>query len=57
MKTNYFANIDPANFWDDSDYALESYVELSPTDKLIQSIEKELGYKLPASLHRINETA
>lgn len=49
MKTNYFANTDLDNFWDDSDYALKEYVEPPPSDELIQSIEQELGYKLPAS--------
>jgi len=49
MQNNYF-KIDLSNFWDDSDYALESYVEAPPTDELIHSIEQELGgYKLPAS--------
>ena len=49
MKANYFENTDLAHFWDDTDYALESYVEPTPSDELIQSIEQELGYKLPAS--------
>ncbi|WP_338019681.1 Imm51 family immunity protein [Paenibacillus piscarius] len=38
-----------ADFWDDSDYALESYVSPLPSDELIASVEEELGYKLPAS--------
>lgn len=37
------------DFWDDSEYALEEYVSEPPTDEMIASIEKELGYKLPAS--------
>ncbi|KKO51750.1 SMI1/KNR4 family protein [Paenibacillus sp. DMB20] len=41
--------MDFTNFWDDSDYALKEYVSEPPTDELIASIEKELGYKLPAS--------
>ncbi|WP_327007804.1 SMI1/KNR4 family protein [Dactylosporangium sp. NBC_01737] len=36
-------------FWDDSDYALESYVGDVPSDALIASVEAELGYRLPAS--------
>ncbi|CQR58981.1 Imm51 family immunity protein [Paenibacillus riograndensis] len=36
------------DFWEDSDYALESYVSEPPTDELIASVEQELGYKLPA---------
>ncbi len=37
-----------ADFWEDSDYALNSYVSEPPTDELIASVEQELGYKLPA---------
>ncbi|MBW4085789.1 Imm51 family immunity protein [Paenibacillus sp. S150] len=39
---------DFGSFWEDSDYALDSYVSEPPTDELIASIEEELGYKLPA---------
>jgi hypothetical protein len=49
MQKEIFKNFDLTNFWDDSDYALKEYVEKTPTDELIQSIEEELGYKLPAS--------
>ncbi|OMF97005.1 Imm51 family immunity protein [Paenibacillus sp. FSL R7-0337] len=38
-----------ADFWEDSDYALKSYVSPLPSDELIVSVEEELGYKLPAS--------
>ncbi|WP_102274360.1 SMI1/KNR4 family protein [Cytobacillus massiliigabonensis] len=38
-----------ADFWEDSQYARESYQSEPPTDELIESIEKELGYKLPSS--------
>ena len=37
------------DFWGDSDYARESYQSEPPTDELITSIEKEVGYKLPSS--------
>lgn len=45
----YFGKVDFADFWNDSEYALEEYVGEPPTDELIASIEEELGYKLPAS--------
>ena len=45
----YFEDFDFTDFWDDYEYSLEEYVNPSPTDELIQSIEDELGYKLPAS--------
>ena len=49
MTTEYFNGIDLSDFWDDCDYALEEYVEEEPSDQLINSIEQELGYKLPSS--------
>lgn len=49
MDLKIFNNFDFSNFWDDSEYALTSYVEAFPEDALIASIEQELGYKLPAS--------
>lgn len=44
-----FEGMDLAAFWDDSGYALDSYVLGPPDDGLIASVEEELGYKLPAS--------
>ncbi|WP_425414015.1 SMI1/KNR4 family protein [Paenibacillus daejeonensis] len=43
------AALDPDEFWEDSEYARESYVSDPPSDELIAEIEQELGYKLPAS--------
>jgi hypothetical protein len=36
-----------SDFWENSKYTLENYVNEFPTDELVNSIEKELGYKLP----------
>lgn len=44
-----FSNKFLADFWEDSEYAIESYQSEPPTDELINSIEKELGYNLPSS--------
>ena len=44
-----FEDFDWGTFWDDSEYALESYVGKEPTDEEIKEIEDELGYKLPES--------
>ena len=49
MNKTYLKDIDLSTFWDDADYAKEAYLNPPPTDELIASIEKELGYKLPAS--------
>ena len=37
------------NFCVDSDYARKEYVGAKITTKMIQSVEQETGYKLPAS--------
>ncbi|WP_106769653.1 SMI1/KNR4 family protein [Paenibacillus faecalis] len=42
-------NVDPTNFWDDSEQALEQYVSDPPSDELIESVEEELVFKLPAA--------
>lgn len=39
---------DLADFWDDSEYALEQYVLDPPADEQIASVEEELVFKLPA---------
>ncbi|MES2829456.1 MAG: SMI1/KNR4 family protein [Bacteroidota bacterium] len=44
-----FKDFDFSDFWDDSVYSSENYIGDTPTDELIQSVEVELGYKLPAS--------
>lgn len=44
-----FNDIDLFDFWKDSEYSVENYVSQSPTSELIDSIENELGYKLPNS--------
>jgi hypothetical protein len=51
-----FHDFDLANFWSDSDCARESYVEGMPTAKLIASIEKELGVRLPTSYLELMDT-
>ena len=42
-------DFDFTNFWEDSDYARESYVEGPITPDLIRSVELELGFRLPAA--------
>lgn len=49
MELEIFYDFDFSDFWDDSDYSLEEYVEESPNDELVYSVEQELGYKLPSS--------
>lgn len=44
-----FSDMFLADFWEDSDYAREAYQSGPPTDELIDSIEQELGYRLPSS--------
>jgi SMI1-KNR4 cell-wall len=44
-----FEGFDLTNFWEKSEWADREYVDRQITDEMIQSIEDELGYKLPAS--------
>lgn len=44
-----FEGFDFSNFWEDSEYALKEYVSEPPTEEMIDSVERELGYKLPDS--------
>lgn len=47
--THPFEGFDLSRFWEVSEYANEAYVEPPPTRGMIESIETELGYKLPKS--------
>lgn len=49
MKKRRFEDFDFSDFWDDSDYSKENYIEDYPSNELITSVEEELGYKLPES--------
>jgi hypothetical protein len=44
-----FPGVDLDAFWDDAEWALRYYVGEFPSDELISSVERELGYRLPAS--------
>jgi hypothetical protein len=39
--------VDIGDFWEDSDYAREEYVDAPLTDEALAAVERELGYKLP----------
>jgi len=45
----YFQDFDLKTFWDDCEYSLKEYVGEHPSDDLIDTVEQELGYKLPES--------
>lgn len=49
MEQKIFIDFDFSDFWDDNTYSLKDYVEDKPSDELINSIELELGFKLPNS--------
>lgn len=42
-------DLDPVEFWDDGNYAQAHYQGSAPDDALIESVQAELGYRLPAS--------
>jgi hypothetical protein len=44
-----FEGLDLGEFWEDSEYARERYVEQPLTAVLVRSVEDELGFRLPAA--------
>lgn len=44
-----FQRFDFNGFWDDHDYYRKEYLEPPPNRDVIADVERELGYKLPAS--------
>jgi hypothetical protein len=44
-----FEDFDFGDFWEDSDYAREQYVDEPVTTELVRSVEAELGFRLPAA--------
>jgi hypothetical protein len=47
--SRYFADFDLEQFWEPSEYAQKTYVGDPLTDEVVVAVERELGYKLPAS--------
>ncbi|WP_435016045.1 SMI1/KNR4 family protein [Tundrisphaera sp. TA3] len=45
----YFPDFDVERFWEPSDYAVSDYLGRPPTDEVVAAVERELGYRLPAS--------
>ncbi len=54
--TPIFKDFDTTTFWADVEYSFENYVEAPPTVESIAMVEKELGYKLPASYIELMRT-
>lgn len=48
-QADLLSDVDLESWWDDSDYARREYVGSPPADDLVASVERELGYRLPAS--------
>ena len=42
-------NFDLKGFWKDSEYARQEYLGEAPTEELVRSVERQLGFKLPSS--------
>jgi len=49
MERQFLKDFDFTGFWNESSYSERDYIEEFPDDAAIASIEKELGYKFPAS--------
>ena len=45
----FWDGFDGEGFWEPSEYAVKMYVGPPITDELVSEVERELGYKLPAS--------
>ncbi len=54
--SQFFPGIDLAQFWEPSEYGEREYTEPPPSAELIESVERELGYKLPASYLELAQT-
>lgn len=44
-----FGDFEVAQFWEQSEYAEQEYVDVPLTDERVAEVERELGYKLPKS--------
>ncbi|MBF0104522.1 MAG: SMI1/KNR4 family protein [Deltaproteobacteria bacterium] len=44
-----FKGVDLSDFWEDSDYAREEYIDNPLTGGKVAAVEEQLGYKLPAA--------
>jgi hypothetical protein len=51
-----FDGFDLSSFWKDSQYAKENYVDAPPTPEVINAVERQLGFKLPAAYIRLAMT-
>lgn len=47
LMTKHFEGFDLSDFWRDSEYARENYVDAPLTDEVLAAVEHELGYTLP----------
>jgi hypothetical protein len=49
MMAKIFADFNEVAFWERSEYAIREYIGAPLTDTVLVAVERELGYKLPAS--------
>lgn len=49
MEFTFYKDFDLSKFWSECSYSSRDYIESFPDDTIIESVEKELGYKLPGS--------
>lgn len=56
MITEFFKDFDFKNFWSECSYSARDYIGSIADDEMIDSIEKELGYKLPGSYIQMMKT-
>lgn len=56
MDLKFFKDLDLTNFWSECSYSSRDYIEEVPDGEVIESIEKQLGYKLPDSYIELMRT-
>ena len=49
MNTEFFKDFNFKGFWSECSYSARDYIGDLPDQEMIDSVEKELGYKLPGS--------
>ncbi|MBW7676921.1 SMI1/KNR4 family protein [Chryseobacterium chendengshani] len=56
MEFKFFKDFDLTNFWSECSYSSRDYIEDALDQEMIESIEKQLGYKLPDSYIELMKT-
>lgn len=56
MEIQFFKDFDFKGFWSECSYSARDYIGNIPDNEMIDSVQKELGYKLPGSYIQMMKT-